>query len=156
MPPQQQQPPPQLIEPFPTSYWLTHPLLHHWVSKLEVEGFGRTLEERLSRANEQDHPETLQKMMQTHQAYGNERWWLLTDQDRHAMTERGWTAALQTGVAGNHYSNRTKKQKKNSHSALSVKCLHAHTAHRLAGHDNLIGQWVLDELIRRAQCATTV
>lgn len=141
----------QLIEPFPTSYWLTHPLLHHWVSQLEVEGFGRTLEERLRRANEQDHQETLKQMMQTHQSYGQERWLLLTDTDRQSMMNRGWTEALQTGVAGNHYN---RANKKDQFSALSVKCLHAHTAHRLAGHDNRIGQWVLDELIQRAPSRT--
>jgi len=137
--------PQQIIEPFPTSYWLTHPLLHNWVSQLEVEGFGRRLEERLQCSFSSEESSYVNRMRATHEAYGQERWNLLTEPDRQMMQARGWTAALQTGVAGNHY------QKKNNKAVLAVKCLHAHTAHRLAGHDNLVGQWVLDELVERQQ-----
>jgi len=130
--PQQQQQQ-QLIEPFPTAYWVTHPLLRCWISKLELEGFGSTLEERLR----QDDA-ALKAMKETHAAYGRERWSLLTNDDQRMLQQRGWTAAFQTGVAGN------------SRNFGSVKCLHAHTAHRLAGHQNTVGTWVLEELEKRA------
>jgi len=125
---------PLLLEPFPTTYWLTHPLLRIWVSQLELEGYGAQLERRL-----RDDPAALRQMTATHAAYGHERWRLLTDADAALVQERGWTRALRTGVAGNH------------HNFGAVKCLHAHAAHRLAGHDNIVGEWVLEELERRAQ-----
>ena len=62
-----------VVEPFPTIYWLTHPLLRVWVSKLEVQGFGIQLEKRL----QQDQP-SLQRMYRAHEAYGHERIQLLS------------------------------------------------------------------------------
>ena len=61
-----------VVEPFPTMYWLTHPLLKVWVSQLEVQGMGVEFQERLN----QDEP-SLQRMYRAHQAYGHERLQLL-------------------------------------------------------------------------------
>ncbi|KAL7566864.1 hypothetical protein ACA910_021357 [Epithemia clementina (nom. ined.)] len=57
-----------VVEPFPTIYWLTHPMLKLKVSQLEVQGLGLELEERLR----QDEP-SLQRMFRAHEAYQQER-----------------------------------------------------------------------------------
>lgn len=122
-----------VTEPFPTSYWLTHPGLHTAVSQLELERFVHTYEQRLASA-----PDAAAAMERAHRAYGAERWGLLD-------TTATWpfpAAALDTtrGIAGN----------RNFH---TVKCLHAHTAHVLSGgagaKENVVGQWVLKELVAR-------
>jgi uncharacterized protein len=123
-----------VIEPFPTIYWLTHPLLSSWISQLERDGYGTQWECRLA-AN----PDALASMQRAHAAYGQERLSLLTDSDVQYMRHRQWDSALAVsrGVAGS-----------TNHGA--VKCLHAHTAHYLSGSasctDNVIGQWVLETL----------
>jgi hypothetical protein len=123
-----------LIEPFPTMYWLTHPMMRVLVSKLELEGFGLKLEKRLS-----SEPEAMESMKRAHACYGQERNRLLTDSDRALVHQRNWDAAFveTRGVAGirNH---------------AAIKCLHAHAAHFLSGGcgstDNLVGKWVLQEV----------
>lgn len=128
----------KLLEPFPTMYWLTHPLLKIWVSKLEVHAFGVELEKRLE--NDQ---ESLDRMKRAHLEYGKSRMRLLTENDRQEVEERKWTYAIDEtkGVAGIKNPG-------------AVKCLHAHLAHYLSGDpgskDNIIGQWVLKRLVEMA------
>ena len=125
---------PAVLEPFPTIYWLTNPLLKVWVSKLEVNNLGTELEARLK-----DDAEASDRMKRAHVAYGKTRLALLTSQDREEIEKLKWTAALEEarGVAGirNH---------------IAVKCLHAHLAHHLSGdagsQDNVIGEWVMEEI----------
>ena len=120
-----------LIEPFPTIYWLTHPILRVLVSKLELESFGVRLEKRLAA-----EPDSLASMKRAHHAYGKARQQLLTESDRALVRERKWDSAFveTRGVAGirNH---------------AAIKCLHAHVAHALSGgsgsSDNVVGSWVL-------------
>jgi hypothetical protein len=125
---------PLVIEPFPTIYWLTHPLLSSWISQLERDGHGTLWERRLAA-----HPDALASMQRAHAAYGQERLSLLTDSDVQYIRHRQWDSALAVtrGVAG-------------STNVRAVKCLHAHTAHYLSGSasctDNVIGQWVLETL----------
>ena len=123
-----------VLEPFPTMYWLTNPLLKIWVSKLEVNGLGVELEKRL-----QKDTAALDRMKRAHLAYGQARLRLLTDQDQKEIQKRKWSAALEEarGVAGirNH---------------AAVKCLHAHLAHYLSAglgsNDNMVGEWVVDAI----------
>ena len=124
-----------VIEPFPTQYWLTDPRLRMLISMLEISDDRnvKTMEARL-----RSNPECLQSMERAHKSYGEERWLLLTDADRTAVTERRWDGALGSarGVAG--ISN-----------PKGVKCLHAHAAHYLAGcEDNLVGKWTIEEVGR--------
>jgi hypothetical protein len=120
-----------LIEPFPTLFWLTHPLLRVWISKLELDGLGSRLEQRLAAC-----PKSSARMEQAHQAYGQERYQLLTPDDLILIQSRGWEAAFAPtrGVAGirNH---------------AAIKCLHAHAAHYLSEPEgqanNVIGEWVM-------------
>lgn len=125
-----------VLEPFPTIYWLTHPLLKVWVSKLEVNNLGTQLEARLKH-----NTQASERMKRAHLAYGKTRLALLTKQDREEIEKLKWAAALEEarGVAGirNH---------------MAVKCLHAHLAHHLSGdagsQDNVIGEWVMEEIRR--------
>ena len=124
-----------VIEPFPTQYWLTDPRLRMLISMLEISDDRnvKTMEARL-----RSNPECLQSMERAHKSYGEERWSLLSDADRKAVTERRWDGALGSarGVAG--ISN-----------PKGVKCLHAHAAHYLAGcEDNLVGKWTIEEVGR--------
>ena len=123
-----------VLEPFPTLYWLTHPLLKIWVSKLEVNGFGVELEKRLGRDTV-----ALNRMKRAHHAYGQSRVQLLTPNDQTEIQARRWNAALEEarGVAGiRNYA--------------AVKCLHAHLAHYLSSdagsQDNIVGAWVVDAI----------
>lgn len=123
-----------LIEPFPTIYWLTHPLLRVVISKLEVSGLGTRLEQQLT-----SDPAALECLKRAHAGYGHERESLLLPQDKTIIRERQWEAAFATsrGVAG-------------IRNPSAVKCLHAHAAHYLSGgsgsKDNLIGQWVMEHV----------
>ena len=124
-----------VIEPFPTQYWLTDPRLRMLISMLEISDDRnvKTMEIKL-----RSNPEYLQSMQRAHKSYGEERWSLLTEADRKAVTERRWDGALGSarGVAG--ISN-----------PKGVKCLHAHAAHYLAGcEDNLVGKWTIEEVGR--------
>lgn len=129
-----------LIEPFPTTYWLTHPFLRCLVSKLELEGYGMALEQRLAKDRV-----ALASMHRAHATYGQERWQLLTASDVQLIRGRQWDQAFSVtrGVAGisNNYG--------------AVKCLHAHAAHFLSGGagsaDNCVGMWVMQEVERRFQ-----
>eukprot|EP00977_Amphora_coffeiformis_P012870 scaffold3267_cov142-Amphora_coffeaeformis.AAC.6 len=124
----------EVLEPFPTLYWLTHPLLKIWVSKLGVNGWGVELEKRL-----QHDTAALERMKRAHLAYGQTRMQLVTPQDQTELQMRKWTSALEEarGVAGirNH---------------AAVKCLHAHLAHYLSSdagsQDNVVGAWVVDAI----------
>jgi hypothetical protein len=127
----------QIMEPFPTLYWLTHPLLRCLVSRLELEGYGIELEKRL-----QHDSNAIAMMRHAHAAYGEERWNLLSSQDLEVIRFQHWEGALalQRGVAG-------------IRNCGAVKCLHAHLAHFLSQGPgstyNRVGQWVWEELVAR-------
>lgn len=126
-----------LVEPFPTMYWLTNPILRVLISKLEVKGFGSELERRLLVDSA-----SMRKMERAHLAYGTERHSLLVDADLELINKRKWNSAFDIntrGVAG--IRNRS-----------TVKCLHAHAAHFLSGDpgssDNVVGEWVMEAVER--------
>ena len=72
-----------------------------------------------------------------HRRYGEQRWALLTEDDRAWCERKGYDAVLRdTGVGG-------------IRDAGAVRCLHVHLAHALAtGGGNLVGRWVLEALSR--------
>ncbi|KAI2491214.1 Protein of unknown function (DUF501) [Fragilaria crotonensis] len=133
-----------LIEPFPTMYWLTHPLLRTLTSKLEIGDTHsvKILEERLST---DDY--ALELMKEAHKAYGEARWKLLTSDDQAQMELRRWKESLaeDVGVAG-------------IRKPFAIKCLHTHLAHHLSGgpgsDKNVVGKWVLEELCRMVNTRT--
>jgi hypothetical protein len=127
-----------LIEPFPTMYWLTDPLLKTLVSKLEIGTTHncRVMEERLSAQGD----DAIESMARAHAAYGQERWNTLTPTDVQWVVSRNWKPALDStrGVSG------IKKP-------IAVKCLHAHLAHYLSGGpgstDNIVGKWTFEAIL---------
>ena len=131
---------PMLIEPFPTIYWLTHPLLRCIVSKLELEGFGIQLERRLRQNENVDAEDAIQMMQRAHDEYGQERYHFLTESDRQLIQLYRWDSAFAAsrGVAGI------------SNNIMAVKCLHAHLAHYLSQRPgsvyNIVGRWVWEEI----------
>jgi hypothetical protein len=128
-----------LLEPFPTQYWLTHPILRTLVSKLELTDHVALMEQRL-----QYESNALESMKRAHQAYGQERWENLTNDDLELIKKRKWEPALDArrGVAG------TTKP-------VRIKCLHTHLAHYLSGgrgsEDNIVGKWVFESIIKTLQ-----
>jgi hypothetical protein len=131
---------PNLIirEPFPTIYWLTHPLLRIIVSKLELgeECNVKVLEARL--AKDED---AMQSMILAHNAYGAARWDMMTEADQVEMEQRRWKKSLDTscGIAG-------------IRKPFAIKCLHTHVAHYLSGgpgsDQNIVGKWVMDQVFK--------
>ena len=141
-----------LMEPFPTIYWVTHPLIKALISKLELDRLNVQFEEKL--ANEAS---PLESMKRAHKSYGIERRELLSSHDRDYVKGRNWYGVEQStfidasplvspnttsippfselcGVAG-------------IRNPKAVKCLHAHSAHYWSGNkDNLVGHWVSERL----------
>jgi hypothetical protein len=135
-----------IMEPFPTIYWLTHPLLRILISKLEIgeECNVKVLEARL--ASDDD---AMQSMKLAHNAYGLARWEMLTETDKLEMECRGWKTSLDAtcGIAGIRKSH-------------AIKCLHTHVAHYLSrgpgSDENIVGKWVMEEVYKflASRCET--
>lgn len=103
------------LEPFPTLFWLTCPILVEQISQIEEQGWIKKLEEQIDKDSE-----LYARYAEDHRRYAQERFSLLSPEDRQWLTERGWLASLQErGIAG-------------IADPQSVKCLHAHYAHHLA------------------------
>jgi hypothetical protein len=109
-------------EPFPTRYWLSCPLAHRRVARIEAEGGVRAAEERIAADPALGHA-----VEAAHARYARERDALLREGTRHLPTG---------GVGG---------------SSGGVKCLHAHYADFAGGNANPIGQQVAD-LIGTPRC----
>jgi hypothetical protein len=161
-----------LLEPFPTIFWVTHPRIKALISKLELDGMGRYCEQLLKSStprkengsniceathfsfnqhsgrsiygatssydwqNSQEPP--IASMTRAHVAYGKERQELLSKEDWAYVQQRKWDQAFSVGRGVAGMSN-----------FATVKCLHAHVAHFWSGcHDNLIGQWVAEHIVR--------
>jgi hypothetical protein len=130
-----------LLEPFPTIFWLTHPILRTLASKLEL---GKTDNVSVMESRLQSNPQAMESMARAHKAYGQERWESLTDADLDLVKTRKWEAALdaQRGVAGIRKPS-------------TIKCLHSHLAHYLSGDrgskDNIIGEWAMESITKLLQ-----
>lgn len=104
-------------EPFPTRYWLTCPLAHRRIARVEARGGVREAQAKLDA-----DPELAEKLREVHERYAAER---------DAQLPDGVTYAPSGGVGG---------------SSGGVKCLHAHFADHAAGNDNPIGADVEREI----------
>jgi len=123
-----------LIEgkPFPTIFWLTCPYLTKAIDHLEAEGWVKRMETRV-----RENQVLAARLQAAHLAYINERYRLLTEEDRVFLEETGMSAALlEKGIGGTADFNR-------------VKCLHLHVAHALA-RENPIGELILRALPKHA------
>ena len=114
-----------LMEPFPTIYWVTHPLIKALISKLELDRVNVQFEERLvnEEAKENNPAEIngtenttviaedttrdfsssfspLESMKRAHKSYGKERRELLSFKDKDYVKGRRWYGDEPTGAAG--------------------------------------------------------
>jgi hypothetical protein len=110
-------------EPFPTLYWLTCPLAHRRIARIEAGGGVRAAQQRI-----EADPALSQALKARHAGYARARDALLPAGSRHRPSG---------GVGG---------------SSRGVKCLHAHYADFAAGNDNPIGRQV-HQLIDEPSCA---
>jgi hypothetical protein len=104
-------------EPFPTRYWLTCPLAHRRISRIEASGGVREAQVSI-----EANPALADAVQQAHARYARDRDASVPTDARHRP--RG-------GVGG---------------SSGGVKCLHAHYADFAAGHDNPVGLRVHREI----------
>lgn len=126
------------VKPFPTAMWITCPLLHMRISKLEDIGWIIELQKRLREGASSQ--QWLLAMCRAHQLYAEFRWNLLLEEDKQLVITNGWEKSLrQVGIAGMRTFD-------------AVKCLHGHYAHYLAKpeHGNVIGLWVHELLSNQA------
>lgn len=104
-------------EPFPTRYWLTCPLAHRRIARIEAGGGVRQ-----AQLNIDADPERAAALRDTHGRYARERDAAVPVDARHRPSG---------GVGG---------------SSGGVKCLHAHYADFAAGNDNPVGREVHDAI----------
>lgn len=117
-------------EPFPTRYWLTCPLAHRRIARIEAQGGVRE-----AQAKVEADPRLREALAAAHARYAAERDVLLPVDARFRPSG---------GVGG---------------SSGGVKCLHAHYADFAAGNDNPIGQDVheaVGELGCRHPCVANI
>jgi uncharacterized protein len=137
-----------VVEPFPTIYWLTHPLLRVWISQLELDGLGVRLQQRLAAPGNEA---LLERMKRAHEMYALEREQLLTPADVALVQARHWDDALLLTKASSSKSSRPIRGVAGVRNFKAVKCLHAHAAHYLSvggmgSRDNVVGEWVMQEV----------
>ena len=104
-------------EPFPTRYWLTCPLAHKRIARIEARGGVRAAQARVDA-----EPALAAALSAAHARYAAERDAHLSSESLHRPSG---------GVGG---------------SSGGVKCLHAHFADFVAGKENPIGEAVYEEI----------
>jgi len=120
--------------PFPTLYWLADEALVKEVSHIEREGWIRNFQERIA-----NHAEAREVLTHQHHSYIEDRWALLSEEDRSVICEAGLESQFRDRGIGGMIER------------CEVKCLHLHYAHHLAS-ENLIGSWLEQEgLITRPE-----
>ncbi|MBE3577888.1 MAG: DUF501 domain-containing protein [Limnochordales bacterium] len=115
--------------PLPTVFWLTCPYLVAAVGELESRGFVRLLTEEIA-----GRPEVAARMEQAHREYAAFRQALIPQLPKEAQDFLAARPAIRevlihSGVGG-------------ARDHASLKCLHMHLAHYLAGGDNPVGRMV--------------
>ncbi|MBW2209900.1 MAG: DUF501 domain-containing protein [Deltaproteobacteria bacterium] len=118
-------------EPFPTRYWLTCPLAHRRIARIEAEGGVRAAQAKI--AADQGAREALEA---AHARYARDRDALLP-----AGTALSGERTAGTALSGERTAGpRHRPSGGVGGSAGGVKCLHAHYADFAAGNDNAIGR----------------
>mmetsp|Transcript_1217 Transcript_1217/g.1721 ORF Transcript_1217/g.1721 Transcript_1217/m.1721 type:complete len:286 (+) Transcript_1217:54-911(+) len=146
------------LTPFPTLYWFCCPHVGRAVSELERNGYVGILEERLK-----SDEKYLRQFIKNHEAYADERWNTLTDEDKNLLmklNDRMRNMIRYSGIAGTDYSKFVVTNDINGCTEMnpSIKCLHAHYAHyrsqcAASNHKksqpnmNIVGEWVHELLI---------
>lgn len=117
-------------EPFPTRYWLTCPLAHRRVARLEAVGGVRSAQARIDA-----DPALSEALSSAHRRYQRER---------DALIPTDAELRPSGGIGG---------------SKSGVKCLHAHYADHAAGNDNPVGLDVARQIGEprcTVPCVTTI
>ncbi|MBW1874460.1 MAG: DUF501 domain-containing protein [Deltaproteobacteria bacterium] len=128
-------------EPFPTRYWLTCPLAHRRIARIEAEGGVRAAQAKI--AADQGAREALEA---AHARYARDRDALLPagtalSGERTAGTALSGERTAGTALSGERTAGpRHRPSGGVGGSAGGVKCLHAHYADFAAGNDNAIGR----------------
>jgi len=133
--------------PWPNTFWLCCPKLVRAVGALEHSSDPtpmRRFQERLVAGEDARAKADAATFAEQHRNYAAFRWSLLPSEDRASAIREGYEPALRTaGIGGLRH-------------ATQVKCLHVHYAHFLAsGGDNVVGEWVHEELERRRRAKTS-
>jgi len=123
-------------EPFPTRYWLTCPLAHRRIARIEARGGVRAAQERIAA-----DPELSNAAEAAHVRYARERDALLA-----VGTALSGERTTGTALSGERTTGGIRHRPSGGVGGSSggVKCLHAHYADFAAGNDNPIGQHVHD------------
>jgi len=108
-------------EPFPTTFWLTCPILVEQASRMEAAGLVGRLEEEAAA-----DPAFAARLAADHARYAAERATLLDGDARAEAGRRGLLPVLDRSGVGGVRDHR------------SVKCLHAHLAHHRARGGNAV------------------
>jgi hypothetical protein len=110
-------------EPFPTTFWLTCPILVEQASRMESEGLIARLEDEAAA-----DPALAARIAADHARYAAARVALLSPADREEARRRGLLPVLERSGVGGVREPR------------SVKCLHAHLAHHRARGGNAVAE----------------
>jgi hypothetical protein len=124
------------LKPFPTVLWMTCPILHARISKLEGLGFITSFQQRLEASEEY-----IAQMKEAHRRYAEFRCSLLTAEDNEFAIASGWRDRFyDVGIAG-------------IRNFTTVKCLHCHYSHHLCRPEdgNVVGTWIQEELDKLSQ-----
>jgi len=148
-------------EPFPTRYWLTCPLAHRRIARLEGEGGVRDTQAKIDA-----DPELSKAVEAAHARYARDREALLPavtalSRERTAGTALSGTALSGERTAGERTTGTAQPRPSGGVGGSSggVKCLHSHYADFAAGNDNPIGRdlhGVIGEPRCQAPCVAVV
>ena len=124
-------------EPFPTRYWLTCPLAHRRIARLEGEGGVRDTQAKIDA-----DPELSKAVEAAHARYARDREALLPAVTALSRERTAGTALSRERTAGERTAGTAQPRPSGGVGGSSggVKCLHAHYADFAAGNDNPIGR----------------
>jgi len=132
-------------EPFPTRYWLTCPLAHRRLARIEAEGGVRAAQAKVAA-----DPDLKAALEAAHARYARDRDAVLSG-ERAVGTALSGERAVGTALSGERATGRHRPSGGVGGSSGGVKCLHAHYADFAAGNDNPIGR-DLHEVIGESRC----
>lgn len=160
-----------LMEPFPTIYWVTHPLIKGLISKLELDRCVYHFERRLAEGETEKSEIVVRQNNNNNHDNDNDNSWNKARFIESCSSRSSSSPLAEMKLAHESYGNERWKMLSSSdmeyvkyrrwdQSAFSkncgvagirnpkaVKCLHAHAAHFFSGNcNNVVGRWVWERL----------